>query len=78
MSVAVSGTIKTNPVLTWPERAQALTGQRRRKTEELERARRRGVGRTPRRWDDGNMGPGMVGRWDPGGRAPGGLLSFLI
>ena len=76
MSVAMRRTMKTNSVLTWPERAQALTGQRRRATEELESAQRRGVGRTPRRWD-----VRMVGRWDGGtrdGRAPGGLSSFLI
>ena len=71
MSVAMSRTIKTNPVLTWPERAQASTGQLRRATEELLGGAVLGGrrdGGTSGWWDRGTtMGPGTAGPWDLGG-----------
>ena len=68
MSVSMSRTIKTNPVLTWPERVQASTGQRRRATEELECS-------ATRCWEDAETvrrrDGGTVGRWDRGTRDGG-------
>ena len=65
MSVAARGTIKTNPVLS-------LNTRRRRQVNGGPSVRRRGVGRTPGRWD-----AGMVARWDAGtvgrGAGPGRL-----
>ena len=46
MSVAASGTTKTNPVLTLRPNAQTSTGQRRRTMEGLKSARRHGVRKT--------------------------------
>ena len=46
MSVAASGTIKTNPTLTLRLNAQMSTGQRRRTMEGLKSARQHGVRKT--------------------------------
>ena len=63
----MSRTIKTNPVLTWPERAQASTGQLPRATEELLGGAVLGGAETVERRDGGTVGR----RWDPGRRDRG-------